>query len=73
MEMQAEEIRLQSAKYSKVQNLMHNVNAETLMSEHQKQDRRKAVGVDEVSKEQYDENAESNIRECENSSTGQSL
>lgn len=52
---------------------MHNVNAETLMSEHQKQDRRKAVGVDEVSKEQYDENAESNIRECENSSTGQSL
>lgn len=63
MEMQAEEIRLQSAKYSKVQNLMHNVNEETLMSEHQKQGRRKAVGVDGVSKEQYDENAESNIRE----------
>ena len=62
METKTEGIRLQSAKYSRVQNLMHNVNEETLMSEHRKQSRRKAVGVDGVSKEQYDENAESNIR-----------
>ncbi len=33
---QAEGIREQSAKYSRVQNLMHKVNEETLMSEHRK-------------------------------------
>ena len=42
---------------------MHNVNEETLMSEHRKQNRKKAVGVDGVSKDQYDENAKENIRE----------
>ena len=45
MEMQAEGIRLQSAKYERVQNLMHNVNEQTLMAEHRKQSRRKAVGI----------------------------
>ena len=63
METQTEGIREQSAKYSKVQNLMHNVNEETLMSEHRKQNRRKATGVDGVSKDQYEENAEENIKE----------
>lgn len=60
---QAEGIRTQSAKYSRVQNLMHNINEETLMSEHRKQSRRKAVGVDGISKDQYDENAETKIGE----------
>ena len=60
---QAEGIREQSARYSRVQNLMHKVNEETLMSEHRKQSRRKAVGADGISKEQYDENAAANIRE----------
>ena len=63
METKTEGIREQSAKYSGVQNLMHNVNEETLMTEHRKQSRRKAVGVDGVSKEQYDDKADSNIRE----------
>ena len=63
MKTQAEGIREQSAKYSRVQNLMHKVNEETLMSEHRKQSRRKAVGADGISKEQYDENAAANIRE----------
>ena len=62
MEMQAEGIRLQSAKYERVQNLMHNVNEQTLMEEHRKQSRRKAVGVDGVTKEEYDKNAEANIQ-----------
>ena len=53
METKAAGIREQSAKYSRVQNLMHKVNEETLMSEHQKQSRRKAVGIDGVSKDQY--------------------
>lgn len=60
---QAEGIRTQSAKYSRVQNLMHIINEETLMSEHRKQNRRKAVGVDGISKDQYDENAEAKIGE----------
>lgn len=59
----AEGIRSQSAKYSRVQNLMHNINEETLMSEHRKQNRRKAAGVDGVGKDQYDENAEAKIGE----------
>lgn len=63
METKTEGIREQSAKYSRVQNLMRNVNEERLMSEHRKQSRRKAVGADGVSKEQYDENAEGNIKE----------
>jgi len=63
METKTEGIREQSAKYSRVQNLMRNVNEETLMSEHRKQSPRKAVGADGVSKEQYDENAEGNIKE----------
>ena len=56
MEMQAEGIRFQSAKYERVQNLMHNVNEQTLMAEHRKQSRRKAVGVDGVTKDEYDIN-----------------
>lgn len=60
---QAEGIRTRSAKYSRVQNLMHVVNEETLMSEHRKQNRRKATGVDGISKDQYDENAVANIGE----------
>ena len=63
MEMQAEGIRLQSAKYERVQNLMHNVNQQTLMAEHRKQSRRKAVGIDGVTKEEYDKNAEANIQD----------
>ena len=63
MATKAEGIREQSAKYPRVENLMRNVNEETLMTEHRKQNRKKAVGVDGVSKDKYDENAEENIRE----------
>ena len=61
MEQEPKGIREQSAKYPAVQNLMHNVNAETLMAEHRKQARRKAVGIDGVDKAAYDENAQENI------------
>ena len=63
MATKAEGIREQSAKYPRVENLMRNVNEETLMTENWKQNRKKAVGVDGVSKDKYDENAEENIRE----------
>ena len=61
MEQEPKGIREQSAKYPAVQNLMHNVNEETLMAEHRKQARKKAVGIDGVDKAAYDENAQENI------------
>ncbi len=61
MESEAKGIRYQSEHYAKVQGIMHSVNAESLMAEHRKQARRKAVGIDGVSKEEYDLNAEENI------------
>ena len=63
MATKAEGIREQSAKYPRVENLMHNVNEETLMMEHRKQARKRATGIDGVDKTAYDENAEENIRE----------
>ncbi len=61
MEQEPKGIREQSAKYPAVQNLMHNVNEQTLMAEHRKQTRKKAVGVDGVDKTAYDENARESI------------
>lgn len=63
MEPETKGIRYQSATYPKVQNLMHNVNEQTLMAEHRKQARKKATGIDGVNKTAYEENAEENIRE----------
>jgi group II intron reverse transcriptase/maturase len=63
MEQDAKGMRLKSATYPKVQNLMHNVNEATLMAEHKKQKRKKATGVDGVNKDAYEENAEGSIAE----------
>lgn len=63
MEPETKGIRYQSATYPKVQNLMHNVNEQTLMLEHRRQARKKATGIDGVDKTAHDENAEENIRE----------
>lgn len=48
-------------KYEKLQTLMCYVNKETLMEQHKKQMKGKASGIDGVTKEQYNENPESNI------------
>ena len=45
----------------KWQNVMRFVNAETLLQEHQKQSRRKATGIDNVTKDEYDVNITRNI------------
>lgn len=47
----------------KWQNVMRFVNAETLLQEHQKQSRRKATGIDNVTKDEYDVNITQNIAE----------
>ena len=55
------DIRTLAKKYDKLQTLMCYVNKETLMEQHKKQMKGKASGIDGVTKEQYNENAESNI------------
>ena len=62
MAQEAKGIRYQSEHFATVQGLMHSVNEQSLMAEHRKQSGKKATGVDGVSKAQYDENAEENIR-----------
>ena len=61
METGIEEIRRQSRSYPRVENLMRDVNRESLMTMHLKQPARKAKGVDGVSKAEYGENLEENI------------
>ena len=61
MEMTAEELRKLSDRHERVQNLMCLVNEHSLLEAHRKQPRGKALGVDGVSKDEYDRNAERNI------------
>ena len=56
-----EEIRRQSRTYARVENLMSNVNRESLTAIHLRQPANKAKGVDRVSKAEYGENLEGNI------------
>ena len=43
------------------ENLMHFVNVQTLMEEHLKQSRKKATGIDGVTKEEYNANIDANL------------
>lgn len=61
MENERKDIRTLAKKYDKLQTLMCYVNKETLMEQHKKQMKGKASGIDGVTKEQYNENPESNI------------
>ncbi|UZW15283.1 group II intron reverse transcriptase/maturase [Clostridium pasteurianum] len=56
-----EEIALQAEKHNKVQTIMHYVNKESLIIEHIKQTSGKAMGIDGVNKETYEEHLEENI------------
>ena len=51
----------QVGKYKTVQNIMHHVNKETLYLKHKAQIRKKAPGVDGVTKIEYDQNIEDNL------------
>jgi len=55
------DIRTLAKRYDKLQTLMQYVNKEALMKEHQKQDSKKASGVDKVTKEEYGQDLEGNI------------
>lgn len=55
------EISYQSKTYAKLETLMNRVSKESLKIEHQKQVRKKAVGVDGVNKMAYEENLDENL------------
>ena len=40
---------------------MHHVNVQTLKAEHQKQSRKKATGIDGVTKDEYNANIDENL------------
>lgn len=62
METKQQDIRTLSVKHSKLETLMNHVNYETLKAEHKRQKKNKAVGVDKVTKEEYEENLEENLK-----------
>ena len=53
-------IALQLQKYGTVQGIMKYINKESLIEQHKKQEKGKAVGIDRMTKEEYDENLEEN-------------
>lgn len=56
------QIDRQLRKYNNVQSLMQYFNVENLYKIHQRQDGRKATGIDKVDKEQYDINIEEKLK-----------
>ena len=63
MENERKDIRHQIQHGYKLQTLMHMVNEETLLKQHEKQIEGKAPGIDGITKEQYGENKEKNVAE----------
>ena len=62
MEKEAAGIRFQTEDDEpRMENLMHHVNMQALMEEHQKQSRKKATGIDNVTKDEYDANISENL------------
>lgn len=62
MENDYSEIRKQLIKFRNVQSIMQYINEDTLMTKHKSLNGNKALGVDKVSKDMFDINAEENIK-----------
>jgi retron-type reverse transcriptase len=61
VEHELKDIRYQSRTYERLETLMNRVNEETLKEEHRKQVRKKATGVDGMTKDEYGEKLEENV------------
>lgn len=61
METKRKDIKYQLQQGYKLQTIMHYVNRETLIKQHEKQQMGKASGIDGITKEEYDKNLENNI------------
>ncbi len=66
METKRKDIKTLLQRGYKLQTLMHYVNEETLLIQHEKQKKGKASGIDGITKEQYDVNAKANISDLIN-------
>jgi len=66
MEQELRDLRYLSKKYAQVQTLMPRINEQALIAEHRKQERKKASGVDGVTKDEYGENLSDNIADLLN-------
>lgn len=63
MAQELKEIRYQSKTYAKLETLMNRVNESSLKEEHRKQVQRKAVGIDGVTKAEYEKKLDKNVAE----------
>ena len=63
MEHELKGIRDLSIKYERLNTLINRVDAASLLIAHDKQSRRKAVGVDRVTKDQYAQNLIGNVKD----------
>ena len=63
VEQELKGIRYQSRKYARLETLMNRVNEEAIKAEHRKQERKKASGVDGVTKDEYGKELEKNAAE----------
>lgn len=63
METKRKDIKYQLQQGYKLQTIMHYVNRETLIKQHEKQQIGKASGVDGITKEEYEKNLEGNIQD----------
>jgi len=61
MEQELRDLRYLSKTYAQVQTLMPRINERALVAEHRKQERKKASGVDGVTKDEYGANLNDNI------------
>ena len=61
METKRKDIKYQLQQGYKLQTIMHYVNRETLIKQHEKQQIGKASGIDGITKEKYEKNLEVNI------------
>lgn len=61
MESERKVIEYHSKQGKKLENLMHYINRETLLKQHNKQAKGKATGVDNITKEEYSNNIEIRI------------
>lgn len=61
MENELTEIGYQSRKYSRLTALINRINAHSLMGVHLRQSKRKAVGIDGIDKQTYDEHLFENV------------
>jgi len=55
------DLRYQSRTYAQLHTLMNRVNEESIKSEHRKQERKKAIGIDGVTKDDYGKDLDANV------------